>query len=130
MQHLTFAKILMIFLFFFPCCPRGPPTCIKRNVEELQVCASSNFQLRTTLGAEKNTKKRKSKKILKTNERTSRGEAPARLRRYGYGQKDFRPKYFPPKNVRPEKKGRQKFRNKCWTKNVQPKNLRATKFWA
>ncbi len=42
---------------------------MKRNVGELEICASSNFQLRTTLGAQKNAKKTKIAKIKKIDEK-------------------------------------------------------------
>ncbi len=38
---------------------------MKPSVRELEICASSNFQLRTTLGAQKNGKTRKPKKFKK-----------------------------------------------------------------
>ena len=40
--------------------PGWPPTCIKRNVWEQEMCVSSNFQFRTTLGAQTKAKNRKS----------------------------------------------------------------------
>ena len=51
-------KFCDLFDFSVFLLPRKPPTCMQRNIGELEICWLSNFQPCTTLGAHKNIKKR------------------------------------------------------------------------
>ena len=53
-----------VFYFLQSFWPRWTPTCMKRNVGELEICASSSFQLRTALGAHNNDQKQKNARFF------------------------------------------------------------------